>query len=373
MTWERTKKAAIYLVLCIWLAAVVLPMAWVLLSSLRTSREFVRNPFGIPWLIAGAPANRRLSRAELARAHAAGKLPATALVRQFSVWDENGDGSLSEKEVRQCLEAGGVPAAALEPLYAAADQPGDRSGPWAALKANYAKAWVKSNFSGYFSNSLIVTTCSLLGVLAAGAMAAYVLARFLFPGARALLLYFISGLMIPAQLVLVPLFFQFTWLSEAGSRLLRPLGLELQLHDSLSGLILIYVSLSLPFTILVLTGFFKTLPGALREAGIMDGCGEYRVFWHIMLPLARPGIITAAIFNFLGIWNEYLFALVFVNSPEKKTLPLGLAAVSMQAQYKTDFGLMFAGLVIVIAPTLLLYLVLQRQLTRGITVGALKG
>jgi len=133
------------------------------------------------------------------------------------------------------------------------------------------------------------------------------------------------------------------------------------------------VSVSLPFTILLLTGFFKSLPGTLREAGIIDGCGEYGVFWHIMLPLSRPGLITAAIFNFLGIWNEYMFALVFVNSPEKKTLPLGLASVSMQAQYKTDFGLLFAGLVIVIIPTLFIYFILQRRLTRGITVGALKG
>ena len=92
-----------------------------------------------------------------------------------------------------------------------------------------------------------------------------------------------------------------------------------------------------------------------------------------MLPLAKPGLVTAAIFNFLAIWNEYIFALVFVNSEWNKTLPLGLAAVSMQAQYKTDFGLMFAGLVIVLTPTLLVYIVLQRQLTRGITVGALKG
>jgi ABC-type glycerol-3-phosphate transport system permease component len=204
-------------------------------------------------------------------------------------------------------------------------------------------------------------------------MAAYVLARFNFRGNRILFLYFLSGLMIPAQLVLVPLFFQFSYMSEWGSWALAPLGLELKLHDSLSGLIIIYIALSLPFTILVLTGFFKSLPGELRESAIMDGCGEYRAFWHIMLPLARPGLVTAAIFNFIGLWNEYLFALVFVNSPEKKTLPLGLASVSMQAQYKTDFGLMFAGLVIVIVPTLLVYIVLQRQLTRGITLGALKG
>jgi len=92
-----------------------------------------------------------------------------------------------------------------------------------------------------------------------------------------------------------------------------------------------------------------------------------------MLPLAKPGLVTAAIFNFIGLWNEYLFALVFITSEAKKTLPLGLAGVSIQAQYRTDFGLMFAGFVIVLAPTLLVYFLLQRRLTGGITVGALKG
>ncbi|MBI4557557.1 MAG: carbohydrate ABC transporter permease [Candidatus Hydrogenedentes bacterium] len=245
--------------------------------------------------------------------------------------------------------------------------------PVQAIRDNYFNAWVKSQFSSYFLNSLVVTAASLAGILAFSAMAAYVIARFPFRGNRAVFLYFISGMMVPAQLVLVPLFFEFTYLSRWGSRLLAPLGLEVQLHDTITGLVTIYIALSLPFTILVLTGFFKSLPGELREAGIMDGCGEYRVFWHVMLPLAKPGIVTAAIFNFLGIWNEYLFALVFVNSSDNKTLPLGLAAVSIQAQYKTDFGLMFAGLVIVMIPTLFVYLLLQRHLTRGITLGALKG
>jgi len=303
------KKIVVYAILLVWLAAVVLPLVWVFSNSVRSSQEVFENPFGLPWLLTGSP-------------------------------------------------------------YAADE---DVPSPWEAAKANFAAAWVKSRFSSFFLNSVIVTAVSLVGILAFGAMAAYVIARFPFRGNRAVFLYFLSGMMIPAQLVLVPLFFQFTYLSRGLSRLLEPLGLEVQLHDSLSGLITIYIALSLPFTILVLTGFFRSLPGTLREAGIMDGCGEYRVFWHIMLPLSKPGLVTAAIFNFLGLWNEYLFALVFVNSPENKTLPLGLASVSIQAQYKTDFGLMFAGLVIVMIPTLLVYMLLQRQLTRGITVGALKG
>jgi len=303
------KSLLLYTLLFVWLLAVVMPLLWVVASSFRSSKEFVEDPFGIPWLVTGSP-------------------------------------------------------------YA--DNP-DVETPVQAVVSNYQKAWVKSKFSRFFFNSVLVTSISLLGILTFSAMAAYVLAKFPFRGSKLLFLYFISGLMIPAQLVLIPLFFQFTALSRWGTALLSPLGYEVQLHDTFTGLITIYIALSLPFTILVLTGFFKSLPGPLREAGIIDGCTEFVVFRHIMLPLAKPGLVTAAIFNFLGIWNEYLFALVFVNSDAHKTLPLGLAAVSIQAQYKTDFGLMFAGLVIVLLPTLLVYMVLQRQLTRGITVGALKG
>lgn len=306
---DGAKRALTYGLLTFWFLAVVLPMIWVFVNSLRSSREIFDQPFGVPWIVKGSP------------------------------YADNPD----------------VPT------------------PVEGAKENFRNAWVKSGFNRFFLNSVLVTSVSLAGILGFGAMASYVLARFPFRGNRMLYLFFISGMMIPAQLVLVPLFFQFTYMSDFMSEIAAPLGLEVHLHDSLSGLITIYIALSLPFTILVLTGFFKSLPGELREAAIVDGCGEFRVFWHVMLPLARPGLIAAAIFNFLGIWNEYLFALIFVNSPEKKTLPLGLASVSIQAQYKTDFGLMFAGLVIIIVPTLAMYILLQRRLTQGITVGALKG
>ena len=296
---------SVYVFLLVWLAAVTLPLLWVLINSFRGAREFAENPFGLPWVLTGSP-------------------------------------------------------------YPDVD-------PWAVALGNFRTAWIESQFGTFFVNSVIVTCASLLGILAFGSMAAYVLARFSFPGRRLLYLYFISGMMFPAQLLLVPLFFQCAWLGDTLSRVVAPLGLEVHLHDSLGALTMIYIALSLPFTILVLTGFFKTLPGELREAAILDGCGEFRAFWHVMLPLARPGLAATAIFNFLGLWNEYLFALVFLNAPEKRTLPLGLAGVSMQAQYQSDFGLMFAGLVIVLLPTLGIYLLLQRQLTRGITLGALKG
>jgi len=149
--------------------------------------------------------------------------------------------------------------------------------------------------------------------------------------------------------------------------------LTVSLHDSHAGLILIYAAASLPFTVFVLTAFFRTLPNELREAALMDGASEYRVFSTVMMPLARPGLVTVAIFNFLGLWNEYLLGLVFLQSDGLKTLPLGLASISMQAQYKSDFGILFAGLVITMVPTLLVYIFLQERITKGITLGALKG
>ena len=106
---------------------------------------------------------------------------------------------------------------------------------------------------------------------------------------------------------------------------------------------------------------------------MIDGSGEYRIFFQIMMPLGKPGLVTVAIFNFLGLWNEYLFGLVFLNSDKLKTLPLGLAGISMTAQYKVDYGLLFAALVIAMLPTLIVYIILQEKLTKGITVGALKG
>ena len=248
-----------------------------------------------------------------------------------------------------------------------------------AISDNYGKAWVGSHFGTYFANSIKVVGLSLVLTLLLGSMAAYVLARFEFCLRGVIYTLFLAGLLIPMQLILIPLFFQFADMSAALTHLFAPaaraLGYDLtvSLHDSHFGLILIYVAASLPFTVFVLTSFFRTLPNEVREAAMLDGASEYCIFFRVMMPLARPGLVTVAIFNFLGLWNEYLFGLVFLSSDSLKTLPLGLASISMQAQYKSDFGLLFAGLVIAMLPTLIVYLFLQEKLTRGITVGALKG
>jgi N-acetylglucosamine transport system permease protein len=223
---------------------------------------------------------------------------------------------------------------------------------------NFAYAWVRAGIGRYFLNSVFVTVASVALILLVSAMAAYALTRFSFRGNRFIFYAFLAGLMIPTQLALVPLFFLIN-----GMRLL----------DTYAGLILVYVAFSLPFTVFVLSAFFRTLPQELAEAALIDGCTHGQAFWRVMLPLAKPGLVTAAIFNFLGIWNEYLFALVFISSERLRTLPLGLANLLIVSHYESDWGALFAGLVMVMVPTLLVYGLLQGQLTKGITVGALKG
>jgi ABC-type glycerol-3-phosphate transport system permease component len=249
---------------------------------------------------------------------------------------------------------------------------------------NFQQAWHELQFASFFRNSVSVVVVSMLLILVLATPAAYALARLQIRGRTLLLLYFISGMMIPAQLVLVPLFFQYTAWSEGLTWLFKPLltavgfiDPKVTLHDSHVGLILIYVATSLSFSIFLLTNFFRTLPKELYEAGIVDGCSEWHVFWHVMVPTARSGLITVAIFNFIALWNEYLFALVFIHDDSLRTLPLGLAALSIESSYRSggsaDAGVLFAGLVIVMLPTLIVYLLLQKKLVRGMTLGAVKG
>lgn len=229
---------------------------------------------------------------------------------------------------------------------------------------NYTKAWSGDESAGdgglgrAFVNSTIVTCASLVGILLIGAMAAYVLARFAFPGSGALYNVFLFGMMVPVFLGVIPLYL-----------LLDSMGLL----NTLSGLVIVYISYSLSFTVFILTGFFRTLPGELAEAGAIDGCGHWSVFWRIMLPLARPGLITAGIFNAFGLWNEYPLALVIMTDNEKITLPLAIANLAQKQHYQTDWGALFAGLVIVMLPTLIGYIAFQRRITQGLTAGAVKG
>jgi ABC-type glycerol-3-phosphate transport system permease component len=226
---------------------------------------------------------------------------------------------------------------------------------------NYARAWSQAHFGAYFLNSTVVTATSVALIVALGAMAAYALARFTHPAGRVVFGLILAGLTIPAQLAIVPLFFE---LRSAGLLNTRP------------GLVLVYTANGLPFAIFILAGFFRSLPRSLYEAAVVDGCGEFSAFWRVLLPLARPGLVTVAIFQFIGIWKEYFYAFMLVNGDvagSARTLPLGLANLSIAAEYRTEYGMLFAGIILVTLPILLVYAALQRQIVRGIAAGALKG
>jgi len=189
-------------------------------------------------------------------------------------------------------------------------------------------------------------------------MAAYVLAKYVFPGAKAIYGGFLVGMMFPNFLVVVPLFV-----------MLR----DMSLLDTRTGLVLVYVAYSLSFTIFVLTGFFEALPNDLMEAAMLDGCTHASTFWRVMLPLARPGLIIVGIFNAIGLWNEYGLALVLLSSESNRTLPLGIANLTMTQQYQSDWGALFAGLVIVMLPVLGLYWAFRDKVHEAMLAGAVKG
>jgi N-acetylglucosamine transport system permease protein len=223
---------------------------------------------------------------------------------------------------------------------------------------NFSRAWNEAHIGRYFVNSLIVIIPSLTGTLLISAMTAYVLARFEFPGRRALYYLFMMGLMFPVFLALVPLFF---------------LVQDLHMTATYQGLILVYIAYSLPFTVFFLTSFFRTLPSEVGEAALVDGASHYRIFFNVMLPMAAPGLIAMGIFNFLGQWNQFLLPLVLMPDQNKYVLSQGLAFLAIQQGYANDYSALFAAMTITMIPTLIVYVLFQRRLESGLTAGALKG
>lgn len=234
--------------------------------------------------------------------------------------------------------------------------------PWALPDvpqwSNYVRGWTEANIGVYFKNSFIVVLPSLVLILGLSAMTAYVLARFPFRGNRFLFYGFMGGMIFPIFLALIPLFFT---IARVG-------GL-----NTYWALILVYVAYSLPFSVFFLTGFFKTLPSELHEAATIDGANQYVVFFRVMLPLAQPGLISIGIFNFLGMWNQYLLPVVLMTNAKKYLLTQGLAYMLHQQYYKNDWSALFAAVSMIMVPTLLVYIIFQGQIQKGITVGALKG
>lgn len=223
--------------------------------------------------------------------------------------------------------------------------------------ANFEKVFTSYSLGTNLLNSLFIVSISVVFIVVISGPAAYVLSRCSFRGSTVMNNLFVLGMGVPFQLLLVPLFFQFFKMGIAGTKL---------------SLILAYIALSIPFTIFLIQGFFRSLPSVLEEAAYIDGCGPMRTFFHIMLPLGKPGLITAAIFNFISLWNEFLLALTFVNHSKDYPLSVGLYALQGSMQYTGDWVALFAALVVVTVPTLVIYMLLSRQIIEGLTMGAVK-
>ena len=222
---------------------------------------------------------------------------------------------------------------------------------------NYANAWTTAGIGSFFFNSVVVVFGALALTMLFGAMSAYVLARFSFPGRRLLYYLMLAGLTFPVFLAIVPLFF-----------VLRGLALL----NTLPGLILTYAAFAFPFTVFFLYAFFRTLSRSIAEAAAMDGAGEWRIFFQIMLPMARPGLATVAILNFVGLWNQFLLPVALNTNPENYVLTQGMASFASQAGYSVDFGALFAAVVITVVPVLVVYLIFQRQLQGSVSQGTNK-
>lgn len=239
--------------------------------------------------------------------------------------------------------------------------------PWALPKTfryqNFVTAFIDGRMGEFFMNSVLVTAMALIILLALALPASYVLSRFEFKSRKFLNALFMAGLFVNISYIVIPIFLM---LSSAN----RALGVEFFLNNRFI-LAVVYASSALPFTVYLLSGYFKTLPKGFEEAAYIDGCGHFKTMTKIMIPMAKPSIITVILFNFLSFWNEYIIAYTLMDGND--TLAMGLKNLMAVEKAATNYGIMYAGLVTVMLPTLILYILVQKQLTEGMTLGGLKG
>jgi raffinose/stachyose/melibiose transport system permease protein len=221
---------------------------------------------------------------------------------------------------------------------------------------NIKTAWDQASLGTALINSLLITSGAVLGLVVFGSLAAYPLARRVGRWPQGIYTYFILGLIVPLQLGLIPLYRTWNWLG---------------LVDTHLGVILIQIGASLPLVIFLYTGFIKTVPCELEEAAAIDGAGQWRIFWTIVFPLLRPVTATVIILTSLVIWNDFLIALLFLQSPDLQTVPL--AIYGFVGQYSQSWNLIFASIFVSSLPIIAVFLVLQRSFIKGLTGGALKG
>lgn len=234
---------------------------------------------------------------------------------------------------------------------------------------NFADAWGSAKMGEYMLNSVIVTGLALFLLLVIALPAAYCLSRFKFRLRKIINVFFMAGLFINVNYIVVPIFLMFV----DGDKALKKMGLAPVFLNNIYVLALVYAATALPFTIYLLSGYFVTIPRTYEEAAYIDGSGYFKTMVKVILPMARPSIITVILFNFLAFWNEYIIAITLLTDPKGgKTLPVGLMNLMKAQNAAAQYGRMYAGLVLVMLPTLLIYIMVQRKLTQGMTLGGLK-
>ncbi|EMS72139.1 carbohydrate ABC transporter permease [Ruminiclostridium cellobioparum] len=234
--------------------------------------------------------------------------------------------------------------------------------PWVLPKSvnigNYVSAFTKANIGSYSINSVLVTAGSIILLVTMAVSSAYALARYEFPFRKFIKNIYMGGIFIQITFIIIPLFLLMT---------------RLHMNDNRFWLSLVYAVSQLPFSIYLLISFMKGIPKDYENSAMIDGCGYAGAFIRIIVPLAKPGIITVTIFSFFAFWNEFPLALTLISTDTKKTLPIGLANLMEVQRYATDWGALFAGLVIVLVPTIIVFVLTQDKLTKGMQLGGLKG
>ncbi len=246
--------------------------------------------------------------------------------------------------------------------------------PWALpiqwMTENFVRAWTKAQIGAYVGNTFIVIIPSIFFTLLLSSMAAYVFARYEFRFKNALFYTFLAGTIFPIFLALVPLFLVMKYLGQI---------IGIPLLNTFHGLITVYIAFSLPWTIFFMTGFFKTLPKEIAEAATIDGATHTQIFFQVMLPLAKPGLVSAGIFNFLGQWNQFILPTVLMsnaNLAEGQTryvVSQGMYYLQNQQRYQSDWSGLFAAVAIITIPTFLVFIIFNNRIEKGLTVGAVKG
>lgn len=221
---------------------------------------------------------------------------------------------------------------------------------------NFRAAWLDGQFGVYFLNTVVVAVATTVISVAVAAPAGYAFAKTRLRNASALFFLYLFGITLPIESIIVPLFYQ-----------IKDLGLV----NNLWGLILALVGTGVPFGVYLMRSFFRDLPDALAEAARVDGASEWEIFFRIMLPLARPGLLALGVFSFLGAWNEYFFSILLLITEDSRTIPIGL--VRFQQDNMSEYGPLFAAITLAIIPSILIYSVLQRQFISGLAAGATKG